>query len=270
MILGELGNMPAMNRCHRVGWGIGALTLWVVLGAPMAPGAMAAEEQSAPAQKAPTTPNTPTSQDQAPAQPPVEVPLQPPPMAQEPVRIWQPEGMGDPAPSPRPLPRLVVRPTTLPIQQPGPPSSGSQAPGTLRPEMMRPGGMPPGMMPPGAMRPDMMRPGMMRPGMLPPGALPPGALPPGASQRGAIPPGAMPPGAMPPGAMPPGAMPPGTSPAKPVAKSSTWSPWTSLGLGLLVAGGVTWAVTSSQKRRQGFDTDSADLGGRGDDRFPRG
>ena len=75
---------------------------------------------------------------------------------------------------------------------------------------------------------------------------------------------------MPPGAMPPGMAPGGASQPKPVAKTSTWSPWTSLGLGLLVAGGVTWAVTRSQKRRQGFDTDSADLGGRGDDRFPRG
>jgi hypothetical protein len=70
--------------------------------------------------------------------------------------------------------------------------------------------------------------------------------------------------------MPPGAMPPGTSQPKPVARTSSWSPWSSLGLGLLVAGGVTWAVTRSRQRPQGFDVDSSDLGGRRDDRRPRG
>ncbi|MEB3258407.1 MAG: hypothetical protein VKN83_08840 [Cyanobacteriota bacterium] len=47
-------------------------------------------------------------------------------------------------------------------------------------------------------------------------------------------------------------------------------PWSSLGLGLLVAGGVTWAVTSRLNRRQGFDVDSADQGGRWDDPRSRG
>lgn len=272
MIRGELmGIMAVMNRSPFVGCGLGVLALWVAVATAPAPRAVAAEGQNAPAQNAPAqnapapsvpapsgspdgaSPNTPEdatkpqpSQGQAPAGRPVEMPLKPPPMAEEPVRIWQPEGMGEPSPSSRPLPRRVPRTTALPIQQPG-------------------------TSPPGALAPGAMRPGMMRPGMMPPGALPPGV-----SQRGGIPPGALPPGAMPPGAMPPGAMPPGVaSPGasqqpKAAAKTSTWSPWTSLGLGLLVAGGVTWAVTSSRKRNDGFDADFADLGGRGDDRRPRG
>ena len=251
------------------------------MGTAPAPGAMAAEGQNAPAPSAPapagspdgaspTTPEDATkpkpSQGQAPAGRPVEMPLKPPPMAQEPVRIWQPEGMGEPAPSSRPLPRRVPRTTALPIQQPG----------TSPPGAMPPGAIPPGAVAPGAMRPGMLRPGMMPPGALPPGAMRPGMLPPGALPPGALPPGALPPGALPPATMPPGVMPPGVAPPgasqqpKAAAKTSTWSPWTSLGLGLLVAGGVTWAVTSSRKRNDGFDADSPDLGGRGDDRRPRG
>ncbi|MFM7236371.1 MAG: hypothetical protein ACKOYK_06330 [Cyanobium sp.] len=34
------------------------------------------------------------------------------------------------------------------------------------------------------------------------------------------------------------------------SRSSTWSPWSSLGAGLLLAGGVTWVVTMT-RRRQG-------------------
>ncbi len=33
-------------------------------------------------------------------------------------------------------------------------------------------------------------------------------------------------------------------------RSESWAPWASLGMGLLLAGGVTWVVTNRRQRRQ--------------------
>ncbi|MEB3317148.1 MAG: hypothetical protein VKO39_03265 [Cyanobacteriota bacterium] len=79
----------------------------------------------------------------------------------------------------------------------------------------------------------------------------------------ALPPGALPPGALPPGALPPGAIPADRSPAlgtsrRPsspeardrAARSQPWTPWLSVGMALLLAGGVTGLVLLRRQRRQ--------------------
>ena len=76
---------------------------------------------------------------------------------------------------------------------------------------------------------------------------------------------------VPPGAMPPGAMPPGLADTKARDKSEAWSPWASLGAGLLLASGVTWLVTSRRRRLLDVgEPERPELERRGDDQRPRG
>jgi len=62
----------------------------------------------------------------------------------------------------------------------------------------------------------------------------------------------MPPGAMPPGAGLPGV--PGQRPGAPLAGDKAgrgaWSPWSSLGAGLVLASGVIVVLTTTRKRRE--------------------
>lgn len=242
--------------------------------APASPPASGSPASESPAKAGPspqgkpasaTSPAKPSAQ-QAPQTPASDDPLKPPALAPEPVRIWQPEGLLEPAQRSQPLPRrnLGVGPTTRPEGSPRG-SAGTE---------VRPGGdpraLPPGLGPTGAMLRGPMPPGAMPPGVFRRGPLPPGALPPGVLPPGAMPPGAMPPGAMPPGAMPPGMVrpqPPGSPSGEQRAANQSWSPWTSLGAGLLLAAGVTMAVTFARRQRQ---LEDSPLERQDDEQQPRG
>ena len=83
----------------------------------------------------------------------------------------------------------------------------------------------------------------------------------------------LPPGALPPGAGAPQGRPMPLAPSDSASKktSEAWSPWGSLGAGLLLAGGVTWLVTSRRRQQlQGLESDGAARERQRDDQRPGG
>lgn len=223
------------------------------------------------------TPESPakSGEGETPKDPPPVAPLKPPALSPEPVRIWQPEGPSEAAPKSKPLPRRAPvggTPNPAGLVPGQPPGMGAGMGGDPR-------GLPPGMRPGGPM----LRGPVMR-GPMPPGMMPPGAMVPGGVQRGGLPPGALPPGVLPPGAMPPGGRPPvaippeanlpqlrqqqaGSPEGQKRGREETWSPWMSIGAGLVLAAGVTAVVTMS-RRRPSIDADQQER--QADDRLPRG